>query len=153
MAAAQQREKLSFGFPIIPRLSIIPTPNTYFARLGEVLRLFHCRCIWAVVQIAIVHIRHSTFNLFSLQELTTSEHLSNLPAVAVGVHNLERNAIAISSYQTLKAGDRFLCLICLLQDKPALVTEIVTDAKVRLTKRKQAGMVRRTIAMVQKYGS
>lgn len=41
----------------------------------------------------------------------------------------------------------------LLQDKPALVTEIVADAKVRLTKRKQAGMVRRTIAMVQKYGS
>lgn len=41
----------------------------------------------------------------------------------------------------------------LLQDKPALVTEIVTDAKVRLTKRKQAGLVRRTIAMVQKYGS
>lgn len=41
----------------------------------------------------------------------------------------------------------------LLQDKPALVTEIVADAKVRLTKRKQAGMVRRTIAMVQKYGN
>lgn len=41
----------------------------------------------------------------------------------------------------------------LLQDKPALVTEIVTDAKVRLTKRKQAGMVRRTMAMVQKYDS
>lgn len=41
----------------------------------------------------------------------------------------------------------------LLQDKPALVTEIVTDAKVRLTKRKQAGLVRRTIAMVQKYGN
>lgn len=41
----------------------------------------------------------------------------------------------------------------LLQDKPALVNEIVTDAKVRLTKRKQAGLVRRTMAMVQKYGS
>lgn len=41
----------------------------------------------------------------------------------------------------------------LLQDKPALVTEIVADAKVRLTKRKQAGLVRRTIAMVQKYGN
>lgn len=41
----------------------------------------------------------------------------------------------------------------LLQDKPALVTEIVADAKVRLTKRKQAGLVRRTMAMVQKYGS
>ena len=41
----------------------------------------------------------------------------------------------------------------LLLEKPALVTEIVTDAKVRLTKRKQAGMVRRTMAMVQKYDS
>ena len=41
----------------------------------------------------------------------------------------------------------------LLQDKPALITEIVAEAKVRLTKRKQAGLVRRTIAMVQKYSS
>lgn len=41
----------------------------------------------------------------------------------------------------------------LLQDKPALVTEIVADAKVRLTKRKRAGLVRRTMAMVQKYSS
>ncbi len=41
----------------------------------------------------------------------------------------------------------------LLLEKPALVMEIVTDAKVRLTKRKQAGMVRRTMAMVQKYDS
>ncbi len=41
--------------------------------------------------------------------------------------------------------------LALLLEKPALVTEIVTDAKVRLTKRKQAGMVRRTMAMVQKY--
>lgn len=41
----------------------------------------------------------------------------------------------------------------LLQDKPTLVSEIVVDAKVRLTRRKRAGLVRRTLAMVQKYGS
>lgn len=40
----------------------------------------------------------------------------------------------------------------LLQNKPDLVAEIVADAKARLRRRKRAGLVRRTIAMVQKYG-
>jgi len=37
-----------------------------------------------------------------------------------------------------------------IQDKPALVEEIVADAKVRLRERKRAGFVRRTLTMVQK---
>ncbi len=37
-----------------------------------------------------------------------------------------------------------------IQHKPALVEEIVADAKVRLRERKRAGFVRRTLAMVQK---
>jgi len=37
-----------------------------------------------------------------------------------------------------------------IQHKPALVEEIVAEAKVRLRERKRAGSVRRTFAMVQK---
>lgn len=42
------KARSSFGFPIIPRLSIVPAPNAYSASFGEVLRLFHCRRIRAV---------------------------------------------------------------------------------------------------------
>jgi hypothetical protein len=40
-----------------------------------------------------------------------------------------------------------------LQQQPELLNEIVTDAKVRLAQRKRAGLIRRTLVMVQKYGS
>jgi hypothetical protein len=43
--------------------------------------------------------------------------------------------------------------IALLQEKPNLMSKVVADAKVRLAKRKRAGLVRRTLAMMQKYGS
>lgn len=43
--------------------------------------------------------------------------------------------------------------IALLQEKPNLMSKVLTNAKVRLAKRKRAGLVRRTVAMMQKYGS
>ncbi|WP_375514994.1 hypothetical protein [uncultured Nostoc sp.] len=42
--------------------------------------------------------------------------------------------------------------IALLQEKPNLKSKVLADAKVRLAKRKRAGLVRRTLAMMQKYG-
>jgi len=39
--------------------------------------------------------------------------------------------------------------LALLEEKPDLVIKAVDDAKVRLAKRKRAGLLRRTIAMAQ----
>ncbi len=41
--------------------------------------------------------------------------------------------------------------IALLQSKPELKEAVVVDAKVRLRTRKRAGLVKRTMALVQKY--
>jgi hypothetical protein len=43
--------------------------------------------------------------------------------------------------------------IALLQSKPELKEAVVADAKVRLRTRKRAGLVKRTMALVQKYSS
>jgi|GEM_PF-1279403 hypothetical protein len=42
--------------------------------------------------------------------------------------------------------------IALLEEKPNLKSKVLADAKARLAKRKRAGLVRRTLAMMQKYG-
>jgi hypothetical protein len=42
--------------------------------------------------------------------------------------------------------------IAFLQEKPNFKSKVLADAKVRLAKRKRAGLVRRTLAMMQKYG-
>lgn len=42
--------------------------------------------------------------------------------------------------------------LVILRNKPDLVEAAVDEAKVRLAKRKRAGLLRRTIAMAQKYG-
>ena len=41
--------------------------------------------------------------------------------------------------------------VALLQSQPAILKEVVADAKVRLALRKRAGLLKRTLAMVQKY--
>lgn len=43
--------------------------------------------------------------------------------------------------------------LSLLQENPDLAAVTIEDAKVRLAKRKRAGLLRRTIAMAQKYGN
>lgn len=42
--------------------------------------------------------------------------------------------------------------LALLKEKPELVVRAVDNAKVRLAKRKRAGLLRRTVAIAQKYG-
>lgn len=41
--------------------------------------------------------------------------------------------------------------LVILRNKPDLIEAVVDEAKVRLAKRKRAGLLRRTIAMAQKY--
>ncbi|MBD2505050.1 hypothetical protein [Anabaena azotica] len=43
--------------------------------------------------------------------------------------------------------------IASLHKQPELMSQIIADAKVRLAQRKRAGLIRRTLVMVQKYGS
>lgn len=70
--------------------------------LGDRLCLYHYRCIWTVIQIAIVHVSHPTIHLLGLQQLVASKHLCNPSAVAIGIDNLERDAIAVLLDQALK---------------------------------------------------
>lgn len=46
----------------------------------------------------------------------------------------------------------FEAAVVLLQDHPELLDQITREAKARLAQRKRAGLVRRTLAMMQKYG-
>ncbi|MBE9052769.1 hypothetical protein IQ243_20540 [Nostocales cyanobacterium LEGE 11386] len=43
--------------------------------------------------------------------------------------------------------------IAFLQDQPNKMPKVIANAKKRLAERKRAGLVRRTLAMMQKYGS
>lgn len=110
----------------------------------------------------------STPETDSLKKLETQAPTEDLDKLQAELDNLPSmgKRLAIHLEQGVRADLVRLCddnditpeifieaAFTLLQDKPALVTEIVAEAKVRLTKRKQAGLVRRTIAMVQKYGS
>lgn len=110
----------------------------------------------------------STPETDSLNKLETQALTEDLDKLQAELNNLPSigKRLAIHLEQGVRADLVRLCddnditpeifieaTFALLQDKPALVTEIVADAKVRLTKRKRAGLVRRTIAMVQKYSS
>jgi DNA primase large subunit len=84
--------------------------------------------------------------------------LDNLPSIGkrLAIHleqGVRAELVRLCDESDITPETFFEAAFVLLQDKPALLTEIVADAKVRLTKRKQAGLVRRTIAMVQKYSS
>lgn len=84
--------------------------------------------------------------------------LENLPAVGkrLAVHleqGVRANLVRLCDDNDITPEIFIEAAFALLQEQPALITEIVADAKVRLTKRKRSGLVRRTIAMVQKYSS
>lgn len=110
----------------------------------------------------------STVETDSLNKLETQAPTEDLDKLQAELDNLPSigKRLAIHLEQGVRADLVRLCddnditpeifieaAFALLQDKPTLITEIVAEAKVRLTKRKRAGLVRRTIAMVQKYGS
>ena len=95
---------------------------------------------------------------------TTSEDLSglqtelnNLPTVGkrLAVHleqGIREDLVKLCDSNDITPEILIEAAIALLQEKPNLKSKVLADAKVRLAKRKRAGLVRRTLAMMQKYG-
>lgn len=84
--------------------------------------------------------------------------LNNLPAVGkrLAVHleqGIRENLVKLCDSNDITPEIFLEAAIALLQEKPNLMSKVLADAKVRLAKRKRAGLVRRTVAMMQKYGS
>lgn len=83
--------------------------------------------------------------------------LNNLPTVGkrLAVHleqGIRENLVKLCDNSDITPEIFIEAAIALLQEKPNLMSKVLADAKVRLSKRKRAGLVRRTLAMMQKYG-
>lgn len=81
----------------------------------------------------------------------------NLPTMGkrLAVHleqGVRSDLVALCDRQDLTPEIFFEAATVFLQAHPDLLEEVITDAKQRLRQRKQAGLVRRTKAMMQKYG-
>ncbi|MBD1835230.1 hypothetical protein H6F61_21710 [Cyanobacteria bacterium FACHB-472] len=84
--------------------------------------------------------------------------LDNLPQVGkrLAVHleqGIRADLLRLCESEEITPETFIEAAIALLQSKPELKEEVVADAKVRLRTRKRAGLVRRTMALVQKYSS
>jgi hypothetical protein len=84
--------------------------------------------------------------------------LDNLPQVGkrLAVHLEQRiraDLLRVCDEEEITPETFIEAAIALLQSKPELKEEVVADAKVRLRTRKRAGLVKRTMALVQKYSS
>ncbi|MBD1919772.1 hypothetical protein H6F77_01375 [Microcoleus sp. FACHB-831] len=82
--------------------------------------------------------------------------LENLPQVGkrLAVHleqGIRADLLRVCESQEITPETFIEAAIALLQSKPELKEEVVADAKVRLRERKRAGLVKRTMALVQKY--
>jgi hypothetical protein len=84
--------------------------------------------------------------------------LDNLPQVGkrLAVHleqGIRSDLLRLCDEKEITPETFIEAAIALLQSKPELKEEVVADAKVRLRVRKRAGLVKRTMALVQKYSS
>ena len=82
--------------------------------------------------------------------------LENLPQVGkrLAVHleqKIRADLLRLCDEQEITPETFIEAAIALLQSKPELKEAVVADAKVRLRTRKRAGLVKRTMALVQKY--
>jgi hypothetical protein len=82
--------------------------------------------------------------------------LENLPQVGkrLAVHleqGIRSDLLRLCDEEEITPETFIEAAIALLQSKPELKEEVVADAKVRLRTRKRAGLVKRTMALVQKY--
>jgi hypothetical protein len=84
--------------------------------------------------------------------------LDNLPQVGkrLAVHleqGIRADLLRVCDEEEITPETLIEAAIALLQSKPELKEAVVADAKVRLRERKRAGLVKRTMALVQKYSS
>lgn len=84
--------------------------------------------------------------------------LDNLPQVGkrLAVHleqGIRSDLLRLCDEEEITPETFIEAAIALLQSKPELKEAVVADAKVRLRTRKRAGLVKRTMALVQKYSS
>ena len=84
--------------------------------------------------------------------------LENLPQVGkrLAVHleqGIRADLLRLCDEQEITPETFIEAAIALLQSKPDLKEAVIADAKVRLRTRKRAGLVKRTMALVQKYSS
>jgi hypothetical protein len=84
--------------------------------------------------------------------------LDNLPQMGkrLAVHleqGIRADLLRVCDEQEITPETFIEAAIALLQSKPELKEAVVADAKVRLRTRKRAGLVKRTMALVQKYSS
>lgn len=91
-----------------------------------------------------------------LQQLQAE--LSKLPQIGkrLAVHleqGVRGDLVRLCDEQEITPETLIEAAFAFLESKPELVAPIVADAKVRLRARKRAGLIRRTMAMVQKYGN
>ncbi len=96
-------------------------------------------------------VTESTSQLQQLQE-----ELERLPTVGkrLAVHLEQRiraDLVKLCDEQEITPEIFIEAAYACLQQQPELLDSIIADAKVRLKQRKQAGVLRRTLAMVQKY--
>ena len=82
--------------------------------------------------------------------------LENLPQVGkrLAVHleqGIRSDLLRLCGEEEITPETFIEAAIALLQSKPELKEAVVADAKVRLRTRKRAGLVKRTMALVQKY--
>ena len=91
---------------------------------------------------------------FELQQLQAE--LETLPEVgkrlAIHLEKGVRGELVRLCDQAEITPETFIEAACaMLQNNPGLKEKVIEDASVRLQQRKRAGVIRRTIAMVQKY--
>jgi hypothetical protein len=84
--------------------------------------------------------------------------LDNLPQVGkrLAVHleqGIRADLLRVCESEEITPETFLEAAIALLQSKPELKEAVVGDAKMRLRTRKRAGLVKRTMALVQKYSS
>ena len=84
--------------------------------------------------------------------------LENLPQVGkrLAVHleqGIRADLLRVCDEEEITPETFIEAAIALLQSKPELKEEVVADAKVRLRERERAGLVKRIMALVQKYSS
>ncbi|QLE53506.1 hypothetical protein FD724_37070 (plasmid) [Nostoc sp. C057] len=99
----------------------------------------------------------STTSATSEDLLGLETELNNLPTVGkrLAVHleqGIREDLVKLCDSNDITPEILIEAAIALLQEKPNLKSKVLADAKVRLAKRKRAGLVRRTLAMMQKYG-
>lgn len=83
--------------------------------------------------------------------------LNNLPTVGkrLAIHleqGIREDLVKLCDSSDITPEIFIEAAIALLEEKPNLKSKVLADAKARLAKRKRAGLVRRTLAMMQKYG-